>query len=93
MVSLPVNPEVKLTACENPDDVCNQKFYQAIVGSFLYLFNKTRPDIAFAVSSAAQFYTSPTKQYYAILNGTQQLESLHNANSSSNEIVGFSDLN
>ena len=32
-VSSPVNPDVKLNACENPDDVCNQEMYQAVVGS------------------------------------------------------------
>ena len=65
LVSSPVNHDVKLTTCENPDDMYNQRLYEAVVGSLLYLINETRPDIAFALSSAAWFCTSPTK-YYAI---------------------------
>ena len=64
-VSSPVNHDVKLTTCEKPDDMYNQRLYEAVVGSLLYLINETRPDIAFALSSAAWFCTSPTK-YYAI---------------------------
>ena len=41
-VSSPVNPDVKLTACESPDNVCNQELYQAVVGSLPYL--STKPD-------------------------------------------------
>ena len=52
-VGSPVNPDVKLAACDNSEDVCNQQMYQAVVGSLLYLSTKTRPDIAFAVSSVA----------------------------------------
>ena len=97
-VSSPVNPDVKLTACENPDDVCNQEMYQAVVGSLLYLSTKTRPDIAFAVSSAARFCASPTKEHWTAvkrilryLNGSRQLGLLYKANTLSEEIAGFSD--
>ena len=94
-----VNPDVKLSACENPDDVCDQKLYQAVVGSLLYLSTKTRPDIAFAVSIAARFCASPTKEHWTAvkrilryLNGTQQFGLLYKANTSSeSEIAGFSD--
>ena len=33
--STPVNPAVKLTPCNNEEDVYNQKMYQAAVGSLL----------------------------------------------------------
>ena len=76
----------------------NQKLYQALVGSLLYLSTKTRPDIAFAVSSAAWFCTSPTKEHWTVvkrilryLNGTRQFGLLYKANTSSDEIAGFSD--
>ena len=94
-----VNPDVKLSACENPDDVCDQKLYQAVVWSLLYLSTKTRPDIAFAVSITARFCASPTKEHWTAvkrilryLNGTQQFGLLYKANTSSeSEITGFSD--
>ena len=97
-VGLPVNPDVKLTACKNPDDVYYQKLYQALVESLLYLSTKTRPDIAFTVRSAAWFCASPTKEHWTVvkrilryLNGTRQFGLLYKANTSSDEIEGFSD--
>ena len=41
-VSTPVNPDVKLVACEKLDDVCNQQLDQAVVGSLLYLSTKNK---------------------------------------------------
>ena len=72
--------------------------YQAVVGSLLYLSTKTRPDIAFAVTSAARFCASPTKEHWTAvkrilryLNGSRQLGLLYRANTLNEEITGFSD--
>ena len=97
-VGSPVNPDVKLTACKNPNDVCNQEMNQAVVGSLLYLSTKTRPDIAFAVTSAACFCASPTKEHWTAvkrilryLNGSRQLGLLYRANTLNEDITGFAD--
>ena len=63
-VSTPVNPDSKLVAADGPDVVHNQRLYQAVVGSLLYLSTKTRPDIAYAVSTAARFCAKPTKEHW-----------------------------
>ena len=57
-VRTPVNQDVKLTQCESDDDVYDQKSYQAMVGSLLYLSTRTHPDIAYAVGSVARFCTN-----------------------------------
>ena len=63
-VSTPVSPAVKLFHGETSDDGCDQQMYQAVVGSLLYLSTKTRPDIAYAVSSVARFCARPTKEHW-----------------------------
>ena len=63
-VNTPVSPDIKLVTTERVDDMCNQQLYQAVIGSLLYLSTKTRPDIAYAVSSVAHFCAKPTKQHW-----------------------------
>ena len=97
-VSSPVNPDVKLVPCENPDDVCNQQMYQAVVGSLLYLSTKTRPDIAYAVSNAAHYCAKPTRDHWTAikrilryLKGTHDYGLLYRKNAPV-ELTGYSDL-
>jgi len=96
-VRTPVNPDVKLVPSENPDDVCNQLMYQAVVGSLLYLSTKTRPDIAYAVSRVTRFCAKPTKEHWAAvkrilryLKGTSNLGLLYREDTPA-EITGYSD--
>jgi len=95
-VRTPVNPDVKLVPSENPDDVCNQLMYQAVVGSLLYLSTKTRSDIAYAVSRVTHFCAKPTKEHWAAvkrilryLKGTSNL-GLLNREDTPAEITGYS---
>ena len=96
-VSSPVNPDIKLVAYENSDDVCNQHMYQAVVGSLLYLSTKTRPDIAYAVSSVARYCANPTKDHWTAmkrilryLKGTCNYGLLYRKDAPA-ELIGYSD--
>ena len=96
-VRTPVNPEVKLTPCENEDNVYNQKMYQAAVGSLLYLSTKTRPDIAYAVGSVARFCAKPSNEHWTAikrilryLKGTTHF-GLHYSDIAPPDCVGYSD--
>ena len=96
-VRTPVDPGVKLVQCVNEDDVQNQKTYQAVVGSLLYLSTKTRPDIAYAVGSVARFCAKPTKEHWTAvkrilryLRGTVNLGLLYSGNAPP-ECICYSD--
>ena len=49
------------------DDLDNTVPYQAAVGSLLYLSNGTRPDITFAVNTAARFMQSPKVSHWGMV--------------------------
>lgn len=49
---------------DSSDDVIETKNYQEIIGELLYLSNRTRPDITFAVNYLSQFNTRPEKRHY-----------------------------
>ena len=96
-VGTPVNPDVRLVSGESSNDSCNQQLYQAVVGSLLYRSTKTRPDIAYAVSSVARFCACPTKEHWTAvkrilryLKGTSNLGLLYRDNTPT-EITGYSD--
>lgn len=96
-ISTPVNPDIKLVASEEADDVCNQQRYQAVVGSLLYLSTKTRPDIAYAVSCVARFCARPTKEHWTAvkrilryLKGTSNFGLIYKEDTPTT-IIGYSD--
>ena len=60
----PVNPSLKLTTANKESTIVNQELNQSTVGKLLYLSIRTRPDIAFAVSTAAKFTAKPTEQHW-----------------------------
>ena len=96
-VSTPLSTDVKLIKKTEASDSCDQKMYQAAVGSLLYLSTKTRPDISFAVESVARFCADPSSQHWAAvkrilryLKGTLNLGLLYR-NGGSSCCIGFSD--
>ena len=59
----PVDVSVKLTKATDEDETVYPHLYQSAVGSLLHLSTRTRPDIAYAVSSVVKFRSQPVKQH------------------------------
>ena len=60
----PLNPSLKLIEADENSILVNTELYQSAVGKLLYLSTRTRPDIAFAVSTVAKFTAKPTEQHW-----------------------------
>ena len=63
-IHTPVDASTKLIKAVDNDTDVDQKLYQSVVGSLLYLSLATRPDITFAVSNVAKFCAKPSKQHW-----------------------------
>ena len=62
-VATPVDAGLKLTKGTEGSEYVEEKHYQSVVGSLLYVSMRTHPDIAFTVSRAARFCSKPTSQH------------------------------
>ena len=87
----------KLTKGTEDSESIDKTHYQSMVGSLLYLFMRTHPNITFAVSLAAQFCSEPTSQHmkavkhiFRYLRGTTQYGLLFKKGESK-AIIGYSD--
>ena len=84
--SIPIDPSAPLSKSQSPsklEDIAKMKNvpYREAVGSLMYAAMGTRPDIAFATSTVAQFSENPgwahweaVKRIYRYLIGTKSLE-------------------
>ena len=93
----PVNPSLKLSKSTEESTRVDQELYQSAVGKLLYLSTRTRPDIAFAVSTVAKFTSNPTEQHWKAVKhilryiaGTVNF-GLMFTRSGSADCIGFSD--
>ena len=85
-MATPIDPTVPLSRSQCPsklDDIARMKNvpYREAVGSLMYAAMGTRPDIAFATSTVAQFSDNPgwvhweaVKRIFRYLQGTKELE-------------------
>ena len=96
-VTTPADAGLKLTKGTEDSEYVEEKHYQSVVGSLLYLSMRTRPDIAFAVSRAARFCSKPTSQHLTAvkrvlryLRGSTHHGLLFKRNGSK-AIIGYSD--
>ncbi len=96
-MSTPVEIGSNLVKASNEDDLFDKETYQSAVGSLLYLSTRTRPDIAYSVSSAARFSAKPTKEHWTAvkrifryLNGTVNLGLVYSKDKEQ-ECQGYSD--
>ena len=84
--SIPIDPSAPLTKSQSPsklEDIAKMRNvpYREAVGSLMYAAMGTRPDIAFATSTVAQFSENPgwahweaVKRIFRYLKGTKALE-------------------
>ena len=98
-VSTPVDVSANLSSsCSTSTSKVDQAMYQSAVGSLLYLANWTRPDISFAVNSAARFCSDPkgehwtaVKRIFRYLKGTISYGILYLNPSDNEDVVGYCD--
>lgn len=77
------------------EEVLDQKSYQSLIGSLMYLALCTRPDIAFAVGMLARFNSKPNQSHWTAakrvlryLRGTANFGVVYSGNAN---LVGYSD--
>ena len=87
----------KLVKADDCDDDIDRQMYQSAVGSLLFLSTKTRPDIAYAVSTVARFSSKPSKHHWTAvkhimryLKGASKLGLLYSKDGS-DDCFGYSD--
>ena len=87
-----VNANQKLTQATQDSQIVDKGLYQSAVESQINLF--TCPDISFAVSNVAKFYSRPTKEHWTAvkrimryLKGTTSYGLLYSETSSKNSVA------
>ncbi|UYV84681.1 hypothetical protein LAZ67_X003077 [Cordylochernes scorpioides] len=65
--SVPLDPNQDLDLEFDSSEKCDQKRYQELLGSLMYLRTKTRPDIAFQLSTLSRYSKDPRQIYMGAL--------------------------
>jgi hypothetical protein len=98
-VGTPMEPGIVLQKSDTEVDMKLQQEYQRAIGSLMYTMVQTRPDIAYAVSTLAQYSSNPNhthwtavKRIFRYLKGTLSLGIEYSRDARrGNELVGYSD--
>ena len=64
-VSTPYDPSIQLK--KNNGDPVSQLKYSQLIGSLLYIANKSRPDIAYAIGRLSRYTHNPSKEHWIAL--------------------------
>ena len=96
-VGTPADPGSHLLKATEDEEALEQKQYQSLVGSLMYLSVCTRPDLAYAVSTLARFSNKPNRSHWTAakrvlryLRGTANYGIVF-TKSESGECLGYSD--
>ena len=63
-VKTPTDPSHHLVKATEAEETLDQRLYQSLVGSLMYLATCTRPDIAYAVATLARFSSKPNQAHW-----------------------------
>ena len=96
-VDTPFDAGTKLIKTQESDKLCDKTKYQSAIGSLLFLSNRTRPDISFAVGKTSRYSSNPSNTHWSAvkrilryLNGTVHF-GLTYMRHESEKLVGYSD--
>ncbi|KAL3699066.1 hypothetical protein R1sor_017088 [Riccia sorocarpa] len=96
-MSTPADPNTKLQASDNSDDM-ELVLYQEAVGSIMFAFLGSRPDIAYALSIVAKYCSNPCRAHWEAvkrilryLKGTSDYRLCFRPDGKTNIIHGFCD--
>lgn len=92
-------PMAENSKFNNENDISNQNFpFRELIGSLLYLTNRTRPDISFPVNVCSRNMEKPTdsdiidgKRILRYLNGTRCAGICYKKDSNCKELLGYCD--
>ena len=97
IVSTPADTHVRLQKDDRHSKPADKQLFQRLLGSLQYAANCTRPDIAYAVNTAARYSSEPTELHLTALKRILRYlkETSHLAltyiRSDSNQVEGYSD--
>ena len=96
-VDTPFNVSTKLVKTQESENLCDKTKYQSAIGSLLFLSNRTRPDLSYAVGKTARYSSNPSTTHWSAvkrimryLRGTEELGLAYIRNREE-RFVGYSD--